>query len=192
MTKDEFRVKYKSWRALLTEEERRDKSAVMTKLLLTYLQEASFKCLHIFVSSDKLLEPSTSEIISVLLEKYPTIKLCTSKLVAGDPRQLICEIKTTTQWQLNRWNILEPVETDLVSSNDIDAILIPLLAYDVKGNRVGYGKGYYDELIQWCRPNVKKIGLSFFGPDEEFIPADAWDETLDEVITPDGIIYFKK
>jgi 5-formyltetrahydrofolate cyclo-ligase len=191
MTKEEFRIKYKSWRSLLTEDERRTKSSDIRKHLFAILKEKQFKCIHVFISSEKLQEPDTSELISMLLKQIPPMKLCTSKLISGQPRQLICEVNFHTQWEMNRWNILEPKETHMVDVKEIDAILIPLLAYDVKGNRVGYGKGYYDELIQWSRPNVKKIGLSFFDPDEDLIPTDEWDQSLDMVITPDGVLTFK-
>ncbi|MFN8416303.1 MAG: 5-formyltetrahydrofolate cyclo-ligase [Cytophagaceae bacterium] len=192
MTKEEFRIKYKSWRSLLTEEERRYKSSGITKHLLEMLKEKQYKCIHIFISSEKLQEPDTSELISFLLKASPSVKLCTSKLVSGEPRQLICEINSNTQWQINRWGISEPIESNIIDAAQIDMILIPLLAYDVNGNRVGYGKGYYDELIQWCRVDVKKMGLSFFEPDEDSIPTEKWDQTLDIVVTPDGVLTFKK
>ena len=50
----------------------------------------------------------------------------------------------------------------------IDVVFVPLLAYDKQGNRVGYGKGFYDKFLSECKSNVVKIGLSFFDP-EEFI-----------------------
>jgi 5-formyltetrahydrofolate cyclo-ligase len=62
----------------------------------------------------------------------------------------------------NQYGIDEPTEGVQISESEIDMVLIPLLAFDKKGYRVGFGKGYYDKFLSRCRKNVLKVGLSFF------------------------------
>ena len=72
----------------------------------------------------------------------------------------------------------------------IDAVIIPLLAFDEKGNRVGYGAGFYDRFLRNCKTNVTKIGLSFFPPEKEEIETNHFDIKLTHCITPEKIYIF--
>jgi 5-formyltetrahydrofolate cyclo-ligase len=90
----------------------------------------------------------------------------------------------------NHWKILEPVSNLQFPVSQIDLVLIPLLCFDKKGYRVGYGKGYYDRFLADCRPDVLKIGLSIFEPIEQIKDVDAYDIRLDFCITPNKIWQF--
>jgi 5-formyltetrahydrofolate cyclo-ligase len=87
----------------------------------------------------------------------------------------------------NRYGIAEPVETDVVDPACIDLVFVPLLAFDLELNRVGYGKGYYDKFLQRCRPDCLKVGLGFFGPVEHISDVHSGDVRLDICITSEGI-----
>ena len=63
-------------------------------------------------------------------------------------------------FEKNQYGIPEPIGGVTVDEKDIDIVFIPLLAFDELGNRVGYGKGYYDRFLSKCRKDVLKIGLS--------------------------------
>ena len=69
-------------------------------------------------------------------------------------------------------------------------MFIPLLAFDNKGNRVGYGKGYYDNFLSKCTPDVIKIGLSFFEASDEITDVFESDIALDYCVTPNTIYQF--
>jgi 5-formyltetrahydrofolate cyclo-ligase len=73
-----------------------------------------------------------------------------------------------TKIKKNEYNIPEPVDGLEVPAIKIDVVFIPLLAYDKKGNRVGYGKGFYDKFLAECKPETIKIGLSFLNPKNSF------------------------
>ena len=70
-------------------------------------------------------------------------------------------------------------------------IFIPLVAYDLIGNRVGYGKGYYDRFLKSLNSNTLKIGLSLFEPVEEIIDINNYDISMDICVTPNSIYDFK-
>ena len=72
----------------------------------------------------------------------------------------------------------------------IDVVFIPLLAYDAKGHRIGYGKGFYDRFLQQCKPETLKIGLSFFEAETSIIPHEFTDISLDFCVHPKGIYQF--
>lgn len=69
-------------------------------------------------------------------------------------------------------------------------VLIPLLAFDKKGYRVGYGKGFYDRFLADCRPDVVKVGLSVFEPIDEIADLNEFDIKMDFCITPNRVWQF--
>lgn len=91
---------------------------------------------------------------------------------------------------MNQWGITEPVDGTEIHSALIDMVIVPLLAYDVKGNRIGYGKGFYDRFLAECRPDIFKVGVSYFEPEPEFEDINPFDIPLDICITPKEILRF--
>ncbi len=87
----------------------------------------------------------------------------------------------------------EPVVVSVVDESLIDVVLIPLLAFDSKGYRLGYGKGLYDSFLHRLSVRgrkVRRIGLGFSRQMVESVPVDPWDESLDAVVYEHGIIRF--
>ena len=82
-----------------------------------------------------------------------------------------------------------PDSIEQIIIDQIDIIIIPLLGYDTHGNRIGYGKGIYDKTLAQCNKSCKKIGLSFFEPEQE-IPFDLHDIKLDFCQTPTSLYNF--
>ena len=96
----------------------------------------------------------------------------------------------TTAIKPNIWNIPEPLDGTTIGASKIQLVLVPLLAFDKKEQRVGYGKGFYDRFLKGC-PEALKIGLSFFGPIEEIADIQSSDIALDYCITPNQIYRFQ-
>jgi 5-formyltetrahydrofolate cyclo-ligase len=90
----------------------------------------------------------------------------------------------------NKWNVPEPVDGFEIDVHKIDVVFIPLLAFDIFGNRVGYGKGYYDTFLKNCKPNVIKVGLSFFDPVTKIDDIFEADISLNYCVTPGKIYAF--
>ena len=69
-------------------------------------------------------------------------------------------------------------------------MFVPLLAFDTKGNRIGYGKGFYDRFLADCKPETIKIGLSFFEAEKDFNDVSKDDVQLDYCVTPEELFQF--
>lgn len=87
-----------------------------------------------------------------------------------------------------QWGILEPPESAGVVVPDV--VLVPLLAFDARGYRVGYGGGFYDRSLAEIRAHkpVTAIGLAFDEQWVDAVPIDDYDQPLDWVLTPSGPI----
>lgn len=92
----------------------------------------------------------------------------------------------------SEWGIQEPDpnQSKRVHAEDIDLIIIPLLAFDSQGNRVGYGKGFYDRFLMGCRRNALKIGVCLDEAVQHIDDVELHDIPLDLCITPTGIHLF--
>jgi len=103
---------------------------------------------------------------------------------------LFLSYSSETPMTLNKYGIEEPElnAQNVVPVPDIQLLLLPLVGFDHKGNRLGMGGGYYDRtLAQWHngnRPNLSPIGLAYDEQQVEKIPIESWDIPLPEVITP--------
>lgn len=95
-----------------------------------------------------------------------------------------------SEFKQNEYAILEPVTGDELDTSDIDVVLVPLLAFDKSGNRIGYGKGFYDRFLASCREDVIKIGLSYFEPEEDIDDMNDHDIKLTYCVTPENIYAF--
>ena len=103
-----------------------------------------------------------------------------------------------SRWKQNRFNITEPDThwSDALHPRKLDIILLPLVAFDRSGNRLGMGGGYYDRSLafrknrqHWKRPLL--IGVAHSLQQHEGLPSQPWDIPLDAVVTDKEILYFK-
>ncbi len=95
-----------------------------------------------------------------------------------------------TSLKYGAFHIEEPQGTDLTDVGIIDMIIVPGVAFDRKGNRVGRGRGYYDRLLRQTRAIKIGVGYDFQLVDE--IETEPHDIAMDIIITPSHIITFKK
>jgi 5-formyltetrahydrofolate cyclo-ligase len=101
------------------------------------------------------------------------------------------EMVYSDQFANSPWGIPEPVGGRIVEPAEFDVVLIPLLAFDAKGHRVGYGKGFYDRYLVKCRPDCLKIGISLFDPVDHIEEVESHDIPLDIAICPAKLYDFR-
>src|SRR5688572_7590309 len=140
--------------------------------------------IHIFLPILKNRELNTWPIIRKLWQEFPQCKTVVPVTNFQTQELEHYQITPETEIKENHWGIPEPVNGLRVFEAEIDTVLMPLLAFDEKGSRIGYGKGFYDQFLQHCRPAVLKIGLSLLPAIPHEIPADPWDVPLNHCLTP--------
>jgi len=106
-----------------------------------------------------------------------------------------CEISAVivddnTSFEVNKFGIEEPIDGIDMIPTEIDMFIVPLLGFDKKGHRVGYGKGCYDRFLKKCRKDCIKIGFSYFDAIEKIEDTDKYDVKLDYCITPERSFTF--
>lgn len=189
MNKKELRIRYKELRQVLTVEKIDEMSlAIANKLITLPVWDKNY--FHIFLPITEQKEVNTEFILHLLSGKDKEIIVSKSDF---DTRKMIHFLMTdNTRIRKNEYNIPEPVDGIEIPSNKIDVVFVPLLAFDKIGHRVGYGKGFYDNFLKECKPDVIKIGLSFF--DIEPIIADVFenDMRLDYCVTPSEVYEFNR
>lgn len=187
MHKKELRAKYKALRAGLSLEDIEDKSLAIANQIIK-MDIWSKLYYHIFLPILEHKEVDTEFILQVLAGKDKEVVV--SKSDFGTRKMTHFLMTDNTKFSKNDYNIPEPVDGIEVPSQKIDVIFVPLLAFDKKGHRVGYGKGFYDNFLSECREDVVKIGLSFFDPEDEIIDVYNNDVRLDFCVTPEKVYSF--
>ena len=141
---------------------------------------------HIFLPIEKNNEINTYPIINWLFENDKSVIL---PLVVGDD-MINCKVEKGFNTKLNSLQIPEPINYTEVDSSKIDVVFVPMFVADQYGNRVGYGGGYYDKFLARCKPETKKIGLTYFRPIDIIQDAYEGDIALDYCLTPEEIVSF--
>lgn len=145
--------------------------------------------IHSFINDSTRNEVDTRLIRQVLQPKFSQLHWAAPRIIPGTRNMQHFVWDGATTFIPNRWGIDEPdpISSQLLATQQIDAVLVPLLAYDSHGHRVGYGGGYYDRFLAECRPDTWKIGLSFFEPIDAISDINEWDIPLDVCVTPTAV-----
>lgn len=163
MTKKEARRYYRRLREELTDEQYEIFNQRIVKAF-SAIDLSKVSVIHIFLSIKTNREPDTSRIIEWLRKNHPSITICIPRadMDGGHMDNVIYDADTILE--LNEMGIPEPVNGEHLDAKRIDMAIIPMLGFDASGNRVGYGKGFYDRFLKYCRADVQKLGICFFDP----------------------------
>jgi 5-formyltetrahydrofolate cyclo-ligase len=189
MTKAELRSYYKQQRLLLDipEQERRN------QLLCIH-----FKCIPFnhpqrvlaFCAHQQQAEPDPLRLTDYLQQQFPQIQIA-YPVVQSTPGWMEAVLpEGGIPFKVGKWGIAEPASGEVWQPETIDLVLVPLLIADKKGNRVGYGGGYYDRFLQRTKPDLLKVGVCFFEPIESITDTAQFDVPLSCCITPQGLYEF--
>lgn len=186
-SKEKIRQHFREARKRLTIEEQ----AQMNQGLLLQLEKAVPQPLHVmmtFCSLPQWGEPDADLLTRSLLTRFPQLQVAYPKILDEDGNMEALLPSHVAGLIPGRWNIPEPERGEIVDPLQLELVLVPLLAFDLQGHRVGYGKGYYDRFLQRCRPEVIRLGVSFFEPVDRIEDTGYFDVPLSRCITP-GCLY---
>jgi 5-formyltetrahydrofolate cyclo-ligase len=179
--KAKIREEAKSARASISPEIRERWSAAIEEQVLTLLEPY----LTILVYASKPPEVDTHHLIERLIEKgkkvvVPIIEKETGSLRLSYLHNPACLITSTFQ-------VPEPIGSEIPASPQaVEVAIIPLIAFDTGGSRLGYGAGYYDRFLKE-HPHIIKIGVAFSQQQQTTLPQDREDVKMDLIVTERGI-----
>ena len=187
MTKYELRKKYKLLRNQLSAVEIDNLSLQIANQLISLpIWDKSYY--HLFLSIKNQKEVQTEFILNILHGKDKEIVLSKSNFNTHTMQHFL--LTDSTKINENSFNIPEPQNGLEVPENQLDVVFVPLLAFDLLGNRVGFGKGFYDTFLSKCKPETIKIGLSFFEAEQQITDIIEKDIRLTYCVTPTKIYEF--
>lgn len=187
MNKKELRLKYKKLRQDLSQNNIDEMSiAIANQVLKMNIWSNTY--FHIFLPIETQNEVNTEFILHLLQGKDKEIVISKSDFETREMTHYL--LTDNTKIKKNKYNIPEPINGLEVPVSKIEVVFVPLFACDKTGNRVGYGKGFYDKFLSNCKIETIKIGLSFFKSEELFFDVCTNDIKLDYCITPKKIYVF--
>ncbi len=179
MIKAELRKLYLEKRKTLSNDEVLILSEKILENFILQFNVIENQSVHVFLPIKKFNEMETKFLIEYFWKRKVNVfvpKIFQNKIIS---------VKLTPETVLkeNSWGILEPISNENECSN-FDFVITPLLYCDKKGNRIGYGKGFYDEFFRTINADAKKIGVNYFPPIESIDDVSDFDVKLDYLVTP--------
>ena len=180
--RDLLRQHFRSMRAQLTSEQRRDAEQLITHHLQELLNTPAVPTVGAYSAIGG--EVNLTQIFAEL----PQVRFALPR-VSGSNMQF--HVRDPALLSPNRWGILEPAaHAPQVPLAEMDLLLIPLVAYDESGTRLGMGGGYYDRYLAQDLPKPRRIGVAFACQQHARLPCEAWDMPLHAVVTEHGVLDF--
>lgn len=176
MIKNEIRKQVRMLRNKLTEEEVLEKSHLICERVRPYIK-----------GRVALYEAYGKEV--QLNEVKLNCQLYALPITNDDHTLSFYKIDGTTKFQQTAFGIMEPIEGELLTPDQFDVVLVPLVAFDEDCARLGHGMGFYDRFLQ--NTKAQTIGIAYELQKVDKIPMDTWDQSLDMIIT-EKKVYFRK
>ena len=184
-----LRIKMIALRRSIPEKSRDEMSTAIAGYVITLKEVLNARQIHLYLSIPASGEVSTLAIVD---------RLTAMKMPISVPVVRNGELLSAIFWKGElvrpaQFGQPEPVELSLADESTLDVVLMPLLAFDERGFRIGYGKGFYDRFLQRLsqkRVTPCRIGLAFLQQKVDAVPADFCDEALDSIVHEEGIIRF--
>lgn len=182
-TKKELRQYFKEERIRLTPEQKEKMNAGLI-IQLNLAVQFPVKSMMTFCSLPQWGEPDAGLITDFLQKKFSPLQVAYPKILDEYGHMEAILPPAGAPLVPGKWNIPEPENGIQIDPHDLELVLVPLLAFDQRGQRVGYGRGYYDRFLQRCNSNAIRLGISFFEPIPHIDDTDYFDVPLSRCITP--------
>lgn len=189
MDKQQLRKLYLAKRMELSPEAYSDGNKQLLEQFQT-LDFSAVKYISLFLPMLERREPDTFLLIDWLKQNHPHIRLAFPGSNFSDYSIKHFLEDDMLEIDTNNYGVPEPISGNEIDNSAIDMVIVPLLAFDDNGYRVGYGKGFYDRFMAGCKKGTQFIGLSFFEPVNAIDDSDLYDVPLHRCITPQKIWVF--
>ena len=156
-------------------------AAEVTDLVATILADRAAHTVMVFWSFGS--ELPTGGLIDRLADEGATV--CLPRIIEGEMHARA--YRAGDPVIESSFGAREPAEGRVVAPDELDAVLVPAVAFDRLGYRVGYGGGFYDRFLVGVRPDALRIGIGLAAQRVEEVPRASFDLPVDLVITEDGV-----
>ena len=178
LTKRTLRSKIKNRLKKQKEEERQKKSSIIKRKLFRLPEFKNAKRIMFYMSDAK--EVDTREMIVETMKKGKIVSVPVCDI---NRRKIIpCKLTAKDKFQTGPYGIKEPCIKRALTMKDIDLVIVPGIAFDVTGNRLGRGGGYYDSFLGGFNRRVFSVGLAFKFQILPSIPTTNLDIAVDKVL----------
>ncbi len=188
-SKKNLRKEYLNKRIALSANEK----SKLDDLLLIQLQRVALPFAQTvlnYVPIEEKAEPNTYLFAHYLEFIIPKLQLAYPITDMQNGTMQAYAVDDETEFEKRNFGLIEPLSNVLIDPKEIDIVIVPMLVADCQGYRVGYGKGVYDKYLSQCRPDVFKIGFSYFDPIDKILDKHENDLSLSVLISPKEIFYF--
>lgn len=171
-------------RSGLSQDEVREKSErIMARLFeLDEFKKANFIMFYVDFKNEVMTQDAIAKALSM------GKRVAVPKTVKDEGLWAI-EIKSLDDLSAGALGILEPTKLEnRVDPEELDLVIVPGVAFDRKGHRLGFGAGYYDRFLPKLRPGVKKIAVAFEVQLVDSVPAEEHDIRMDAILTEEQLI----
>lgn len=175
-SKKELRQWIRTQKKLMSQEERLQQSAVIVEEILQHPRIVAAKVIMAYCSLPD--EVHTLDLLVQLLGKGKRLLL---PKVMNDQEMQLREIRSMNDLSEGAFHIMEPNGSEFTDYNLIDVAIVPGMAFDLEGHRLGRGRGYYDRFLAQT-PNIYKIGVSFSFQKVSSVPVEANDIIMNEIL----------
>ena len=183
--KKRFRQQCKNYRRSLTEKEWRKKSHRILDRFKAHLELQERLVIHSYIPIEKNREVDTIPLVKKWIKQEQKLAVPKSDFTTLEMEHIL--LTDLDQLVEQKMGILEPVRGETAHPRDFDLIIVPMVGADVKRNRLGYGKGFYDRFL--AKTNGQKVGLCYESClSGEPITTDIHDVKMDVIITEDRVI----
>lgn len=186
-TKAQLRSFFKDERRKISPKQLQKASDAICLAVLKNFQLENKLC-SIFLPIERQKELNTYQILERAVNIGAKFTLPVSNFKTGELSHVLYNSETSLE--TNSYGIPEPVKGKKIAPDKHDIVFVPLLAADKIGNRVGYGKGFYDRFLSKCKPDCIFIGLNLFEPVDEISDIFDGDQVLNYLITPEKVLKF--
>jgi 5-formyltetrahydrofolate cyclo-ligase len=181
--KERVRKDLRQKKEAMLPEERLSKSRRICRHLMDVIGEG--ETVMVFTSKEK--EVNTRPLIQALFRQGNPVVV--PIIVQEDFSLRLSYLRDFSVLVPSTFGVPEPIGSEIpAAAGDIGTIILPMLGFDRKGGRIGYGAGYYDRFLS-KNPGMRKIGIAFACQEVGTLPVDENDIRMDAIITEDGMVY---
>ncbi len=158
-------------------------SKQLSERLVGFCRERHVGVIHSFLPMTGKGEPDISLFLDTVLKDG--IKVIVPEVVEGQLEMRHHWYDSETRLQQGKWGVSVPAESDYADPALSELVIVPMLAADRRGYRLGYGKGYYDYLLS--RLSCVFVGVCFDAEVVDLVPDEPHDVRVHYILTEKGI-----